>query len=90
MEDETAEEEAWIPLAVVFCPGPVAQGFHTALCWVLYLQLVQGLGSHIQELVGKATWGGKRLGVQKLEATLCEMMRLMVSKGLRLLEREVY
>lgn len=86
------KREAWIPLAVVFCPGPAACGLTTqhsvgfsTFSWSRVGKPSSRAGG------GKATWGGKILVCRNWKLTRKkEIMRLMVSKGLRLLEREVY
>lgn len=86
------KREAWIPLAVVLCPGPAACGFTTqhtvgfsTFSWTRIGKLSSRAGG------GKATWGGKILVCRNWKLIRKkEMMSLMVSKGLRLLERGVY
>jgi len=84
------KREAWIPLAVVLCPGPAACGLTTQHAVGFSTFSWTRVGKPSSRAGGKATWGGKILVCRNWKlACKKEMMRLMVSKGLGLLEREV-
>lgn len=84
------KREAWIPLAVVLCPGPAACGLTTEHAVGFSTFRRTRVGKLSSRAGGKAIWGGKILACRNWKlARKKEMMRLMVSKGLRLLEREV-
>lgn len=72
-EDETAEEGGLDPSGCGALPRAGSLWvYHTAHCWVLYLQLDQDWEAVIQSWWGESHLGRKDSGVQKLEANTQE------------------
>ena len=72
-EDETAEEGGLDPFGCGALPRAGSLwAYHSALCWVLYLQLVQCWEAIIQSWWGESHLGSKDSGVRKLEANTQE------------------